>query len=60
VIRFAKAKLQVGTGAFDASRFGPTNMKTAQLLQYLIRVVKLGHSAVNADAATRLPAGSHE
>jgi hypothetical protein len=37
VTRFAKTKLQVGTGAFDAPKLGPTNMKTAHLLQYAIR-----------------------
>jgi hypothetical protein len=60
VIRFAKAELQVGAGGFDAAKFGPTNMKTAHLLQYIIRGVKLGHPAVHANAASGLPAGSHE
>jgi len=59
VICFAKPKLQVGTGAFDA-RFGLTNMKTADLPQHIMRGVKLGHSAVHANAASRLPAGSRK
>jgi hypothetical protein len=42
VTRFAKTKFQVGTGAFDAPKFGPTNMKIAHLLQYTMRGVKLG------------------
>jgi hypothetical protein len=60
VICFAKTKLQIGTGAFDAFKFAPTNMKTADLLQYIMRGVKLGHSAVYANAASPLPAGSRE
>jgi len=60
VIRFAKTKRQVGTGTFDASEFGPTNMKTADFLQYLMRGVKLGHSAGHAKAASQFPAGSRK
>jgi hypothetical protein len=60
VICFAETELKVGTSAFDSYRYRPANVKIANLQQYTVCRVKLGYSAIHANAASRLPPGSQE